>query len=506
MNGTIYRENKIEPGGLPLPRRNLRVAAIGVGGVAVLGLVMPLFVFGAIGQANQLGGPLQGIFLMLGLALTGVFGIGLTRGRKVSPFALFAIAALPLAVALLSAWWNALPRVEYGASLLNYDDRARALARDLAESMNNDVFGGLITGAIALVVVLACTSSVATIAAGTARSGAGAIVVAVAWSGATLAISAIRSTAGTAQLCMVPMVIILARGAVQASVRAHVLRGWTEKEEAKQHVAALYVALVAGLLAVFAVQRALDMSLISRALNVVSDPSLDGFTREVVLERAIEDGRYATLSYVIHGVFGTLVFAQAIVPVRAWRGTGVLLVAAAMMGGAFVVDHQRMERIVTFGAERTAFRHALDGSVVDLVALDDRAPAPTPTCEQAPTEETREMVADPGVPIEVIRQIAVHRAGALDLCVVRVTLKTLRPVYDEGALGPYIAFVDKLDEATVFFHREADPAWPGIHFQRTDDANKLVHELRRSDSETWTMDHRRSHEPDGRPFPLVDLD
>ncbi len=382
----VYREGA-PAGGLPLPRKALGVLTAIVILLGVLAIGAPSVLLGVVerGRAGAWrlfvdGGTSMWPLVLLGvvvpIAVAGL-GVFVMRGKRVPPGLLFVAASLPFGVALLGAWQGHRRVIgAVGGEAVDPEQKARLLAEGIAETMSNDVLGGLVACGASLVAAVACAATVASIDIRIAerqsvRAGgllAGA-VAAGAWLVATLALSALRlRAAGPLVLLPVLVVAALVPFATLAARATPILRAWHDRAEARHAASSLLVAMAASLLALFALERAIDAAATSRALSAIAGESLDDSQRARILAESLVAVKLAPASYAVHAVLGVATFGVLLA--RAGNPISPSSAAALLLGGALLFAAHRL------GDLRAAAPRALaTGSVGPLDVTLPVAPA-----------------------------------------------------------------------------------------------------------------------------------
>jgi hypothetical protein len=386
-NVGIYREPGVG-GGLPLPRSRLVALTVIVGLLALASILMGpglLVVAGrSLAGAWRLfrdGGGWMWLILLLDLAApiaVAALGAFVLRGRSVPAGLLFIAPALPMAIALLGAWRG--QRLTVGAisgESVDPEMKARILAEGIAESMSADIFGGFVTCGVAIVAAAAASFAVASIdLPGASRGGpkpsaAGAIGASAAgalWLVATvgLGLARFREAGGLVLLPVVP-VLVLVPLAVLASRAAPILGGWHDRAESQRAAGALLVAALSALLAVLALERALDAMFMAQALGAISGESVDESQRARILAQGLEAGRLGPVACGLQAVLGAATFGLALVPATGLRrhpatpsAAIAAVVGAALLAGAFALSHSRSS------APRAALAPRTDPSLANV--------------------------------------------------------------------------------------------------------------------------------------------
>jgi hypothetical protein len=363
-NQGIYREAG-HAGGLPLPRAYLLPLTIVVALIALLAIAMSPSLLAVPGRGMagawrifRDGGASMWLILFANvtlpivLALLGAFAL---RGRRVPSGLLFVVAALPLAVALLGAWGGQRTTLRaISGESVDPEQKARILAEGVAETMSCDVFGGFVTCGLALLAAVALASALASIDSGAATrggtkpSGLGAIGAAGAgavWFLATLGLGVVRVRQAGALVFLPAMpILVLVPFAALAGRGASVLRAWHDRREASRAAAALFVAALCAILAVLALQRAIEASFASRALEAIAGETVDESQRATILASAVAAGKLAPAAYAVHVIFGVAMFGIALGGGASPFTPSVAIACAAglaLVGGAFGLSHAR---------------------------------------------------------------------------------------------------------------------------------------------------------------------
>jgi hypothetical protein len=386
-NVGIYREPGVG-GGLPLPRARLVALTVIVGLLALTSILMGPGLLVVVGRSLagawrlfRDGGGWMWLILLLDLAAPvaiAALGAFILRGRAVPAGLLFGAAALPMAVALLGAWRG--QRMTVGAisgESIDPEQKARILAEGIAESMSADIFGGFVTCGVAIVAAAAASFAVASIdLPGASRGGpkpssAGAIGASAAgalWLVATIGLgfARFREAGGLVLLPVLP-VLVLVPLAVLAGRAAPILSGWHDREESRRAAGALLIAALSALLAVLALEHAIDARFLAQALGAISGETIDESQRARVLAQGLEAGRLGPVAYGLQAVLGAATFGLALAPATGWRrspATPSAAVAAAfgaaLLAAAFALSHSRS------AAPRVVLTPHTDRSLADV--------------------------------------------------------------------------------------------------------------------------------------------
>jgi hypothetical protein len=495
-----YREPGPVPG-LPLPRRGLVAFTVVLAMLGLLAVVTPLSMLVVAGHSAaggwrifRDGGASMWLLLLcdfgapVGLTVLGAFVL---RGWRTPAVLLFVGAALPFAFALLGAWSG--QRMTLGAlsgESVDPEQRARILAEGIAESMSTDIFGGFVVCGVALVAAVAAASAVASIDVGRITQGgpkppayglAGAAVAGGAWFVATIALAFVRArtsgtgvffVAGLPLLVLVPLAALAGRGAA-------VLKGWHDRAEASRAAGAIVVAALSALLAVLALERALDASLLSRALEAIAGESVDDAQRARILAEGVGGARLAWVGDALAAVFGVATFGLALAPAfggAANPATPSALVAGALgallVGSTFALAHSRMSAPAAMAARSTSgapagvnlpavvdtFSRRSAGSsygtqvvlMKDGTGTGDPAPSPASPCPEGKLT----LYADRAATVGMLR-MRLPRVWNCAIDVVFVATRDHPPELDRE-LGPLAAFLGH----TAYFELKLD-APPG---------------------------------------------
>lgn len=380
-NQGIYRE-AAAAGGLPLPRARLWPLTIVVGLVALAATVMPLGLLVVAGHGasgawrlfRNGGWPMWLILFseVVAPVAIAVLGAFVMRGKRVPAGLVFVAAAMPFAVALLGAWVG--QRTTIGAISgvsVDPEQKARILAEGVAETMSNDVFGGFVACGAAIAATLAAASLAASIDVGVAsRGGAkpsafgaiGAGACGALWLVASLVIGGLRlrDMGPIALLPALPLFVIVPFAAL-AGRGAGVVRGWHDRAEGSRVAGALLVAAASALLAVLALQRGIEASFTSRALEAISGESIDPSQRMRILAYAVDAGRLAPAAYAVHAILGTATLGLALAPALGAgkhpatpSALGAVAIGLALLGGALALGHSRASIPRAFAEAATA--------------------------------------------------------------------------------------------------------------------------------------------------------
>jgi len=339
-----------------------------IGAAALLAMVISVLLLSAIGHGPagawrlfRNGGWIMYLILLADVVapiLIAVLGAFVVRGKRMPAGVLFVCAAVPFALALFGAWLGQtmVLRAVSGESV-DPEQRARILAEGVAEAMSTDIFGGLVACGAAIVATLAASSAAAAIDTALATRGErssslgaiGAGACGAVWLFAALVIGVLRlKSAGG--LVMVPAlpVLVIVPFAVLAGRGAAAVRGWHDRAEGSRVAGGLLVAGASALLALLALQRGIEASFTSRALEAISGESIDPSQRLRILAEAVDAGRLAPASYAVHGVLGTATFGFAIAPAigggkHPATPSAVLAVVLGLLllGGALLIGRER---------------------------------------------------------------------------------------------------------------------------------------------------------------------
>lgn len=393
QNQGIYREAGAA-GGLPLPRARLVPFTIVIALLALAAIVMgPMLlvvVGGGMAGAWRLfkeGGWAMWLLLLLDLgapAIAAGLGAFVLRGRRVPAGLLFVAAGLPLALALLGA--SMYQRMVMGAisgESVDPEMKARILAEGIAEGMSLDIFGGFVACGVAIVAAAAAGFAVASIDVGTITRGGprpsssgtvGATVAGGVWLIATMALAMVRlRAAGPLVLLTILPVAVLVPVAVLAARSAPALRPWHDRAEASRGAAALLVAALSALLAVLALERAIDASFTAKALNAIAGESVDESQRTRILLYALGGVRLAPVAYAVQAVLGIATFGLALVPaLGSGRHPATLsAILATAFGLALLVGTLALTQGRHFAPQRALASSDRDAEGVSLPVLVD---------------------------------------------------------------------------------------------------------------------------------------
>lgn len=369
-NQGMYREGGAPVGGLPLPRARLMPLTIAIGVTAFLALVVPWLLFGVVGHGGagawrmfRNGGWPMYLILLSGVVtpiLVAVLGAFVVRGKRMPAGVLFVCASIPFALALFGAWIG--QKLVVGAisgESVDPEQKARILAEGIAESMSNDIFGGLVACGVAIVASMAAASAAASIDVALAargaptppsRSGAiGASAAGCVWLVATLVVGVIRlKSAGVTVFLPVLPLLVLVPFAVVAARGASVVHGWHDRDEGSRIAGALLVAAVSALFGVLALQRGLEATFTSKALEAIAGESIDPSQRLRILAYAVDAARLAPVSYAVHTVLGAATFGLALAPAIGGgkhpatpSAIASVAIALLLLGGALALGHSR---------------------------------------------------------------------------------------------------------------------------------------------------------------------
>lgn len=380
-NQGIYREGG-GGGGLPLPRAHLLAFTVGVCALALGAVVLSPALLALLGGSaagawrifRNGGVAMYSLVALNLLAPVVIAGLGafVLRGKRAPAGLLFVLASLPFALALLGAWMGQrqVMRALSGGSI-DPEQSARILAEGIAETMAADMFGGFVACGAALAAAFASAAAVASIDVGTAaRGGArpaatGALGAGVAgglWLVATLGLGAarMRAAGGVAFLPALPL-LVLVPSAVLAGRASSVLRGWHDRGEASRVAGALLVAALAALLAVLALQRAVESSFASKALEAIAGETVDESQRARILVYALDAGRLASAAYALHFALGAATFGLALAPAlgNARNPATPSVVIAAVVGLLLIACTASLAR------SRNAAPHAMAARATD---------------------------------------------------------------------------------------------------------------------------------------------
>ncbi|MBS2013592.1 MAG: AgmX/PglI C-terminal domain-containing protein [Deltaproteobacteria bacterium] len=321
------------------------------------------------------------LILLAGLVappLVGVFGLLLVRGKRVPVGALFLLAAIPFALALLGAWMGqSLVVGAISGESVDPEQRARILAEGFAEAMSNDIFGGLVVCGVAIAASVAAAAAAASIDVrlalrgeklpSSARATATGVVGAL-WIVATLVVGVIRIK-GAGALVLVPVLPLLfvVPLAVLGARGAAVIPSWHDRVEGSRIASALVVAGASALLALLALQRGIEATFTSKALSAIAGESVDPSQRLRILRYAVDAGRLAPAAYAVHAILGTATFAAAASgaigggkhPARPSTLVAAVL-GLGLLGGALAIGRARVT--VPRGFAESA-RHVAPGGV-----------------------------------------------------------------------------------------------------------------------------------------------
>ncbi|MBS2016228.1 MAG: hypothetical protein JST00_25320 [Deltaproteobacteria bacterium] len=328
----MYRDGGQVSAGLPFPRANIPrfTTAITLTAVAAITSSSALFLAVARGAgraSSAFRGAGWSMYLVVAAgvlvpALIAFFGALLVRGKRLPAAALFACASVPFAIALLGAWMDEslVLRVVRGGAV-DPDHQMRLLAAGLGETRGNDVLGGIVACGAALVATLGAASAAASIdvrlaTKGEPRRSIGQALAAAcggAWLVATVALGLVRAESmGTVALAPALPLLVVVVAAVLAARGVVAVRGWHDRREAARVLGALFVAGASALLAVLALEWAIDASVLGAALSALSGDALD--VRVSILTHAAEAQRLSALSYGMHAVLGIATFGCALAP------------------------------------------------------------------------------------------------------------------------------------------------------------------------------------------------
>lgn len=359
-----YREANVATG-LPLPRTGLRALTILIAVVAGVAVAMPVLLLVAFGGSLRQGVTLfrQGGWSMWGILAVeliapiaiATLGAFIVRGRGVAPGLVFAGAVLPFVVALAGGWGGY--RMTVGALRGGALDPAltvRILAVGFAESMTNDVFGGLVACGCGITATIAAASAAMSIditnasRGGDRPSSLGAVGVAICgatWFAATLVVGVLR-TRHAGWLVFVPLlpIAILVPVAVFAARGAAVLRNWHDSLEASRVAGALLVAAVCATFAMLVLQRCIESRFMANTLMSFADANADA--RYESLIDGIQTGHLASTSHTVH-VLGAATFVFALAPALGPRilpspsALAAVVIAVGLFAGTMALGRAR---------------------------------------------------------------------------------------------------------------------------------------------------------------------
>ena len=373
MNLGIYREGGPSHG-LPLPRRRISALTVVLAALALVATVLSPALLGVVRSAGGAWRTIQEagilwalpvLFLDLVVPIVlAVLGALFVRGRKVPTGLFFLLPALPFLMGTFGRF--AALRQTFGAigrESVDGDQKVRIMAEGVAESMGSDVVAGFVAFGCATVACAAAASGAASIDIVTATRGrltnsSGVTTTSVIgglWLVVSLALALARvryAPVGVVSLVpvlavavMLPFAFLAARGAAGLSAAAY-------PDEARRVLSGILVAAACAVLALIALERAIDSATTSQALSAIVE---DEARPLLYLGEAAAGQRLGAVAMTLSALLGAGTFlAAASAGVGVGRRPAGAILTVVALASALVVAAVGVDRFQTSRARATA--------------------------------------------------------------------------------------------------------------------------------------------------------